>query len=596
MAVLDFPANPAVGDEFTQNGATYTWTGEAWVSGKTQTPPAGSIVQVKRTPTNNHPPPDGSLKEGELAVEMGDPCRLWVGVPLAIDPSGKKLLAHMGSGDPFVNISGDVMTGLLTLSGAPIADLHAATKKYVDDFAAAAQAFFVNVTGDTMTGDLAIAKEAPKVTLNRTTVAGGSAEIEGLLAGVRRWVARFGNTTAEAGANAGSDYTLTGYDDAGAALAAPILRGKRTTNRLEVAGNPIDALDIATKQYVDAAGAGAVPFDVLAYSGMQVNGDFSVSLENGVTAVAVPPVTNKYVNDLFLVANSANPGALSCQQIVGGSINPGFNHTLRMTATAAYTFATAADVLALTHAIEGNRFQRVMWGGGVNAKPVTIAFWIYSNAAGVMSVAMRNAATNRTYVAEVAVTGGGIWEYKTVTIPGCPDGVWESNTNLGASLLFCFGAGSAGRVAPGAWNASANFIGTGVTNFFGAINNAVQLQGLLILPGSTAPTAAQSSGVMRTAREETALVQRYYRQLVWSMEGYGAPRMTAPHGIPAMRVGPVITRTAVGTMSNIRGPSDHANFVTVGSYNQSTIVVSCEVATPGVFVAVNFVESLSARL
>lgn len=32
-----------------------------------------------------------------------------------------------------VNRSGDTMTGPLTLSGAPTADLHAATKKYVDD-------------------------------------------------------------------------------------------------------------------------------------------------------------------------------------------------------------------------------------------------------------------------------------------------------------------------------------------------------------------------------------------------------------------------------------------------------------------------------
>ena len=33
----------------------------------------------------------------------------------------------------YVNVSGDTMTGLLTLSGAPTADLNAATKKYVDD-------------------------------------------------------------------------------------------------------------------------------------------------------------------------------------------------------------------------------------------------------------------------------------------------------------------------------------------------------------------------------------------------------------------------------------------------------------------------------
>lgn len=33
----------------------------------------------------------------------------------------------------YVNTAGDTMTGLLTLSGAPTSDLHASTKKYVDD-------------------------------------------------------------------------------------------------------------------------------------------------------------------------------------------------------------------------------------------------------------------------------------------------------------------------------------------------------------------------------------------------------------------------------------------------------------------------------
>lgn len=40
--------------------------------------------------------------------------------------------------DTFVNTSGDTMTGALTLSGAPTNELHAATKKYVDETVAAA--------------------------------------------------------------------------------------------------------------------------------------------------------------------------------------------------------------------------------------------------------------------------------------------------------------------------------------------------------------------------------------------------------------------------------------------------------------------------
>jgi hypothetical protein len=61
--------------------------------------------QVLRTPTPNTPPV--GLLEGELAVEMATPTRLWVGVPVGVDPSGMKLLAspsapptHIGDAPP----------------------------------------------------------------------------------------------------------------------------------------------------------------------------------------------------------------------------------------------------------------------------------------------------------------------------------------------------------------------------------------------------------------------------------------------------------------------------------------------------------------
>lgn len=71
-------------------------------------------------------------------------------------------LAISGASVPgnFVNVSGDTMTGFLTLNNEPVLDLHAATKKYVDDSVIAASGAvtgnFVNTTGDTMTGTLDI--------------------------------------------------------------------------------------------------------------------------------------------------------------------------------------------------------------------------------------------------------------------------------------------------------------------------------------------------------------------------------------------------------------------------------------------------------
>ena len=47
-------------------------------------------VYIKRTDRNNAPP--FGLQPGELSVEMGIPTRLWVGVPVSLDPTGRKQL------------------------------------------------------------------------------------------------------------------------------------------------------------------------------------------------------------------------------------------------------------------------------------------------------------------------------------------------------------------------------------------------------------------------------------------------------------------------------------------------------------------------
>lgn len=81
----------------------------------------------------------------ELAAALGDDANFVTTITTSI---GEKVAK-----------AGDTMTGALTLSGAPSADLHAATKKYVDDAQAAAQLYAdgiettINGTIDALTTD-----------------------------------------------------------------------------------------------------------------------------------------------------------------------------------------------------------------------------------------------------------------------------------------------------------------------------------------------------------------------------------------------------------------------------------------------------------
>jgi hypothetical protein len=116
-------------------------------------------VLIKHTDVPNHPP--AALATGELAIEMAVPCRLWIGVPTALDPSGMKLLLQLGGEEAqFVDVIGDTMTGPLILSGLPTVELQAATKSYVDNLAGTVSGTLGNKVakvGDTMTGFLILA-------------------------------------------------------------------------------------------------------------------------------------------------------------------------------------------------------------------------------------------------------------------------------------------------------------------------------------------------------------------------------------------------------------------------------------------------------
>jgi len=113
---------------------------------------------------------------------------------------------------------------------------------------------FLPIAGGTLTGALAIAPPSGSVGLTLNKAASGSGDnIYGATAGLNRWVLQLGDGTAESGSNAGSNFSLSAYNDAGTIVGSPALTIARSSGLATVAGDPTSALGIATKQYVDKA-------------------------------------------------------------------------------------------------------------------------------------------------------------------------------------------------------------------------------------------------------------------------------------------------------------------------------------------------------
>jgi len=275
----------------------------------------------------------------------------------------------------------------------------------------------------------------------------------------------------------------------------------------------IDTSNLATKAYADAGDAAvkayAAPFDAMAYSGMQHNGSFEVSQENGTTPVSVVNALSKYVLDGW-IGQVSGPGTLSFFK--HATYTPlGYPASLVMNVTVANAAPAVGNYAVLTHAIEGYRMSRLLFGTA-SARSITLAFWVNASRTGLLSGALLNGAANRSCTFSYTVNAANVWEYKTVTIPGDVTGTWAKDHTAGIYLSFAMMAGSTVCTTPGVWTAGLFWGAPGTVNCCATTSDNFAISGLVVLPGTQAPTAAQSPLIMRPYDQELATCMRYYQK------------------------------------------------------------------------------------
>lgn len=130
-----------------------------------------------------------------------------------------------------VNKTGDTMTGALILSGDPVSDLQAATKKYVDDHAGGGSGGpYLPLSGGIMTGDI--------------TFSATGGQLRGTGTGIRiqdkaGWL------------------SVENTENGAIRFSADMVANSINAFQIKNLKDPTDAQDAATKAYVDAHGGGA---------------------------------------------------------------------------------------------------------------------------------------------------------------------------------------------------------------------------------------------------------------------------------------------------------------------------------------------------
>lgn len=283
------------------------------------------------------------------------------------------------------------------------------------------------------------------------------------------------------------------------------------------------------------------------------NGSMTVDQRNtGNSVTLITSGGNFYPVDRFFVEYKTTANSATAQQVTDAPV--GFGNSLKVTVVTGNTSVGTNDYLDIQHYVEGNNIKDLAWGTS-DAKTITVSFWVKSSITGTFGYGVWNGGIGtRAYRTRYTINQTNTWEYKTITIPGCQDGSWNTNNNTGISMVWPIAIGSyAENATVNSWISGSTSWGTptDVTKtHLTTSGSTFQITGVQLEVGSTA-----SSFEHRPYAMELTLCQRYFQTYTYAIGNAirgGTGRNAIQMYFPTMRVAPSLSYTdGAGTASRV---------------------------------------------
>ena len=354
-------------------------------------------------------------------------------------------------------------------------------------------------SGGTLKSDLVINGDTNTLTLNgpsnnwagllMKSPAGQGNWLGAFIGGKQRWEIDLGNGVAESGSNAGSNFQIARFNDAGTFIDDPLII--RRSDGLVT----INALSAP-----QAIGDNRI-----------INGDMRIDQRNGGTGGTAVGYT---VDRWQYASNQTAKGTWT--QNPNSPVAPGgFPYGLAFTSSSAFTSATT-DFFQFSQSIEADMISDFQWGTA-SAQPVTLSFLAYVSKTGTYSGCLGNYAGTRNYPFTFSIPTANTWTKIVITIPGDTTGAWVLAGNAGGAVLhFDLGSGSNFRAAANAWTSSQAVGATGSASVVATNGAYLLLTGVKLEIGSVATPFNRQS-----LAKSMADCQRYYQQHnVYALSGY----------------------------------------------------------------------------
>jgi hypothetical protein len=219
-----------------------------------------------------------------------------------------------------------------------------------------------------------------------------------------------------------------------------------------------------------------------------INGAMTIDQRNAGAAVTPANGANIYTLDRWSFYLS-QASKLTTQQ--SSTAPTGFVNSLLVTSSSAYSVGSG-EIFEVRQFVEGYNTADLMWGTA-NAQTVTLSFWVRSSLTGTFGGAIRNSASDRSYVFSYSISSANTYEYKTITIAGDTSATWLTTNGRGIGVFFSLGAGSTALKAAGSWGAGEYEGVTGQTNLVGTSGATFYITGVQLEAGSSASSFAHEN-------------------------------------------------------------------------------------------------------
>lgn len=221
-------------------------------------------------------------------------------------------------------------------------------------------------------------------------------------------------------------------------------------------------------------------------------------------------------------------------------------HCLNTTVTTLVATIGTGKFAIIEQSIEG--YNAASFGfGQAGSRFVTLSFWVKATKTGIRCIALRNGATNRSYVAEYTVNTTNTWEFKVITMPVDTSGTWAYDNTSGLQLAFSLATGTSLQTTATTWQTGAFLSTANQVNDLDTVGNTFKIALVQLEAGSTAtPFETRSIG------QEQSLCERYFRAIRMSMSVYALAGNGTGYGQTGitMRATPTVLNPVISSVSN----------------------------------------------